>query len=159
MSEGSVPKIVTKRRRFGKVLVKTKRARDNSCYLSDLKRVGKSGSIMVARRSKKHLSFIHKSAEGLRVNDLISVPLKLRAYGTRNVRTLSALGVSGQESITRKRRFFTLCKYLTHIFIKFMFHVVPSLQNSRAAKNHPRNINIRSKKQNIFFYVIFNKKF
>ena len=99
MTKGCVTEIMTERRRFGKILVKPERTRNNSRDLSYLKGVRKACSVMVARGRQKDLRFIHKSAEGLRMNYLISVALELCSVPTDLIRMLATTGIGGKKGI------------------------------------------------------------
>ena len=72
---------------------------DYPCDLRYLKRVGKSRSVVISRGCQKDLRLIHKSAEGLRVNYLISVALELGPVLANRVRMLASARVGGEESI------------------------------------------------------------
>ena len=72
--------VLTKRRRFGKVLVETERASNDPRYLRDLKRVRHTGTELLIHRSKKHLRLMHQPAEGLGMDDPVHIPLIAGAH-------------------------------------------------------------------------------
>ena len=65
VTEGRVPYIVPHCYSLGKILVEPERTGDYPRYLRHLKSMRHSRAVMISRRRKKYLRFIHKSAEGL----------------------------------------------------------------------------------------------
>jgi hypothetical protein len=126
VTEGSVTEVVSKRCRFRQVLVETERSRDYARDLRDLKRMRQARSVMIARRSQKHLRFVHKSAEGLRMDYLIAVALELGAVCTGLVRIISSARIRRQKRVRRKRVLLTLKKNIGDIFILARDHTLMS---------------------------------
>ena len=78
MSERGMSEVVTERRSFAEILVQHKCTCNYSCDLSDLESMRHPRSVMLVHRKKKHLSFMHQTAEGLRMKYPVTVTLKLR---------------------------------------------------------------------------------
>jgi hypothetical protein len=83
MAKRRVPKIVSKPDRFDKVLIEIQPTSDRPANLCNLDHVGQPSSEMVALRRNKYLTFVLQAPERVRVNNPVSVPLKLGAGRSR----------------------------------------------------------------------------
>src|SRR6185437_12502737 len=77
VSERGVAQIMGEADRLGKRLVQSEGARDRAGDLRHLDRVGDSGSIQVALVVDEDLRLVDQPAEGVRVNDSITIALEL----------------------------------------------------------------------------------
>ena len=82
MPERRVSEIVTKADRLGQILVQAQRPGDTAGDAGGLERVREPGTVMVAARVDEDLRLVLEPAEGLRVHDPVSIPLKRRSQPT-----------------------------------------------------------------------------
>jgi hypothetical protein len=126
MTEGRMAEIVTESRCLGEILVKTKSPGNYARYLSHLESVCKTGAIMISRGSQEHLSFVHKSAEGLRMNYLVSVALKLGSVFALFAGMIPPLGVCRQKGISGEGVAFSFEKNITYVTVWIVLHILSS---------------------------------
>src|SRR6266545_3309053 len=73
--------VVAERDRLGQVLVQTERAGGRPRDLRDLQGVGEADPVVVAFGGQEHLRLVLQAAEGLRVDDSVSIPLETGSKG------------------------------------------------------------------------------
>jgi hypothetical protein len=74
-----------------------------------------SGTVMISDGCQENLRFIHQTAEGLRVDNTVAIPLKFGTVDTLDVRMVTSLGVCSQKGVGGEGSFFSLQKDITHI--------------------------------------------
>ncbi len=79
VAEWRVADIVSKGKRFGKILVEPKAARQTASDLRDLETVGETSPVMIAVRRDEHLGLVLEPAESQGVNDPVAITLEWRA--------------------------------------------------------------------------------
>ncbi len=80
MAERRMPDIVRQTKRLGQIFVQTKRARNRSPDLRDLKAVGQTDAIMIAIGCNEDLRLMAQPAEGNRMDDPVAVALENVAW-------------------------------------------------------------------------------
>jgi len=78
MTERRVAKIMAQSDGFGQILVEPQGFGNRACDLGDLQRMGQPRAVMVTERREKNLCLMLEPAEGLAVDDPVSVPLESR---------------------------------------------------------------------------------
>ena len=114
MTERGVAEVVSQSRRFRKVFVKTHTSGNGAGYLSNLKRVGKTGAVMVSFGCQKYLHFVHKPAEGFAVDYSVSVPHKGGTHIVISAGEKSSRGVFGKEGFFAQHLFLKLKNIFLH---------------------------------------------
>ena len=76
MAERGVPEVVSQCDRLGEVFIEVQRSGYSSGYLRDLKRVRKTGHVVIAQRRVKDLSLVFETSKGLAVSDPVPIPLE-----------------------------------------------------------------------------------
>jgi len=79
--EGRVAEVVDKGECFGEIHVEAKGSGDGAGDLSNLKRVSQAVAEVIAVAAGENLRLGLKAAEGARMDDAVSVPLKVVAVG------------------------------------------------------------------------------
>ncbi len=124
MAERSVSQVVAQSDCLRQVLVEVQGPGYSASYLGDLEGVGEAGHIMVTLGGNKNLCLMLEAAEGLRMDNAVTVALKGSAYRTGffifepSSRVLTFYGI-GREA------FFPFFSYLADI--KLTNHFMPDL--------------------------------
>jgi hypothetical protein len=111
MSKRRMSQVVAKRNRFDQVFIETKRLGNRPCILGNLQSMGKPGPIMISRRRQKDLGLVFEPAEGLAVQDPVSVTLKSGPDITGHFRPYSAPALHRQTGPGRKNLLLSQFKF------------------------------------------------
>ena len=108
MPEGTVAHVMAKSDGFDQVLVEAKSSPDGPRDLGDFQRVSQARSVVIAERIDEDLGFVLESAEGLGVEDAISISLEASAdgillFGTDSSKALRGFGCEGSEHLPLPR--------------------------------------------------------
>jgi hypothetical protein len=79
VAEWRVAKIMRERQRLGEIVVEAERAGKRASDLTDLERMGKSCSKMIALVRDKNLRLVGEPPERRAMDDAVAIPLKHRA--------------------------------------------------------------------------------
>jgi hypothetical protein len=90
MTEWCVSEIVAKGNGFRQVLIQGERTRDGASDLGDFQGMGETRTEVVAGRREEDLGLVFQPAKRLRVDDAVSVALKLGAQVRRSLRARSS---------------------------------------------------------------------
>ena len=94
MSKRRVPQVMRQTQRFGQVFVQTKASRDDPPDLRDLQAMCHPRSIMVTLRRYKNLGFGTQPPKAHRMDDAVTIALKLAAWAARAGALLRKLATS-----------------------------------------------------------------
>ena len=99
VTEGGMSKIVSQRSGFGQIFVQSQSTRHDTRDLRNLQGMRQTGAVMVTLGREEDLRFIHQTAEGLAMRDLITVTLKLGTQTAGLLIAVAAFCLRGTEGI------------------------------------------------------------
>ena len=102
VTEGCVAQVVAKAHGLDEVFVEVQGSGNGAAYLGDLQGVGKAGDIVIAEGGNEDLGLVLKPAEGLGVDDSVSVALEVGAEGAGLLFDLAASGEPGLDGKGRE---------------------------------------------------------
>src|SRR4030095_6962850 len=114
VAERRVAQVVTKRDRFGQLLVQPQHLRDRPRDLRDLERVRQARAIVVASRREEDLRLVLETTEGLGVDDAIAIALERRADRILSLLTDAAPAVGAFRCLRRQDLPFPLLELLAN---------------------------------------------
>src|SRR3989338_9988614 len=124
MSECRMPYIMRKRERFRQCFIQSQ----SSCYcarnVTDFNGMRKPGPVVIAFMIQENLCLILETAKGCRVDNAVTVSLKIRTEFGRGFRIFSA---AGQTAFHRVRRQTALFNFFENVFDKSGHHAGTSV--------------------------------
>ena len=120
VAEGGVAEIVAQGGGLGEILIEAQGAGHGAGDLGDLQGMGQAGAVVIPRGGEEHLGLIHEAAEGLTVDDAVTVALELAPHGARLHGILPSAGGGGSGGDGGEEQGFPL----VHPFVEVHVHVV-----------------------------------
>ena len=102
VSERGMAEIMAEGDGLDEVLVQAKCLAEGTGNLADLQGVREARTVVVSLRCDEDLRFMLEAAEGLTVDDTVTITLEARAYVVRLLRTVSSLRFRGECRIRRQ---------------------------------------------------------
>ena len=122
MTEWCMSEVMPESSRFDEIFIQAHGTSDRACDLRDLKCMRQARAVVIPFRCKKHLHFMHETAEGFRMNDSVTIALKRRSYGA------GFNGLQSAAGVFRKKRFGA--EIFTLYAVSQLFHAVNSSQKA-----------------------------
>ncbi|MBT9161053.1 MAG: hypothetical protein DDT27_01655 [Dehalococcoidia bacterium] len=132
MPERGVTQVMSQRDGFGEILIEVQRPGDGASDLRNLEGMGEPGYIVIPWGGDEDLSLVLEAAKRLRVNDAVSVTLKLgahraRFFGTIPLRQLALCRIKGKAFLPPLQP--QANGIAIHIWILFNYTTIPSSED------------------------------